>query len=117
MTKLLSTAALLLALASPALAETYNYACQVSLVYPNPERIYLHSAKIDTTKGTITWRGTVYKNAKTALTVYGEDCAKWCFGNRKIMLSTATQGVATLAVPQAAGRPDDEVFECDLVRK
>ena len=121
MLKTLTAAALALTmLVAPACAETYNYACKVSGVEPNPNNTYLYSAKIDTTKNTITWRGTVYKNAKRTFKVDGEECAKWCFGNNKIMLSTATQGVATLSVTLGTGRPGDdgapEEFDCDLVR-
>jgi hypothetical protein len=118
--KLLVTAVPLAAMNVSALAETYNYACQVSGVEPNPNNTYLYSAKVDTARNTITWRGTVYKNAKRMLTVDGEECAKWCFGNSKISLSTATQGVATLSVTLGTGRPGDdgapEEFDCEMVR-
>jgi hypothetical protein len=77
---------------------------------------------MDTTKKTITWRGTVYRNAKSlSRGIDGEDCPKYCFGNDRIVLSTATQGVATLSVAVGSGRPGDdgapEEFECDAVRK
>jgi hypothetical protein len=122
MRKLLLAALALAALAGSAYAETYNYACQVTGVEPNPNNTYLYSVKIDTAKNTITWRGTVYKNAKrSSKEIDGEECAKWCFGNSKIMLSTATQGVATLSVATGTGRPRDdgapEDFECETVRK
>src|SRR5262245_34559053 len=92
MLKTLTAAALALTmLVAPACAETYNYACKVSGVEPNPNNTYLYSAKIDTTKNTITWRDTVYKNDKRTFKVDGEECAKLCFGNNKIMLSTATR--------------------------
>jgi hypothetical protein len=123
MTKLLSIlaiAALSIAMLAPACAETYNYACKVSGVEPNPNNTYLYSAKIDTAKNNITWRDTVYKNAKRMLKVNGAECAKWCFGNNRIALSTATQGVATLSVSVGTGHPGDdgapEEFDCDLVR-
>jgi hypothetical protein len=115
------TAVALLAMIGSANAETYTYACQVTGVEPNPNNTYLYSAKMDTTKNTITWRGTVYKNAKRVFKIDGEECPKYCFGNSKIMLSTATQGVATLSVAVGTGRPGDdgapEEFECDVVRR
>jgi hypothetical protein len=107
--KILAIAAVLAATLTSAQAETYNYACQVTGAQPNPLNAYLYSAKIDTAKKTVTWRGTVYTNAKRLDTVNGWDCAKWCFGNDKIAISTATQGVATLVVGA-------EEFECDAVR-
>jgi hypothetical protein len=116
--KLLIALATTVALVAPANAEVYTYACQVTGVEPNPNNTYLYSAKMDTTKNTITWRGTVYKNAKQIFKIDGEDCPKYCFGNSKIMLSTATQGVATLSVAAGTGRPGDDwnEFDCDAVR-
>ena len=107
--KSLAIVAALVAMLTPAQAETYNYACQITGVQPNPANTYFYSAKIDTTKKTITWRGAVYTNAKRLDAINGEDCAKWCFGNDKIAISTATQGVATLTLGA-------EEFECDVVR-
>jgi hypothetical protein len=113
--KTLLTAVSLLAMIGSASAETYTYACQVTGVDPNPNNTYLYSAMIDTAKHTVTWRGLVFKNAKQLSRVFGQECAKWCFGNNEIALSTATQGVATLTV--ATGEDHEEEFECDMVRR
>jgi len=122
MIKTLLTTAALLAMVASASAETYTYACQVTGEQPNPNNTYLRSAVMDTTKKTITWRGVTYKNAKSASRdLDGEQCAKYCFGNDRIMISTATQGVATLSVIAGSGRLGEdalpEEFECDAVRK
>jgi hypothetical protein len=107
MLKTMTAATLALSvLVAPAYARTYNYACQVKNEKGDAT---LYSAKLDTIKKTITWRGTVYKNIKAT---YGEACeAKACFENEKIGLYTATQGAATLSV-----KPGNEEYDCDLVR-
>jgi hypothetical protein len=100
-------AGIALAMLSPALAETYTYACQVK----DGPLVHLYAAKFDASKHTLTWRGTVYKNVEQDL---GCD-AKACFsdGNKKITLSTATQGVASLSV--VSGADGVEEFNCDAV--
>src|SRR5262249_16712701 len=121
-TLLTTAAAALLAMVASASAETFTYACQVTGESPNPNNTYLRSAVVDTTKKTITWRGVTYRNTKiVSRDLYGEQCAKSCFGSDRILISTATQGIATLMVAVGSGHPGDdgapEEFECDAVRK
>jgi hypothetical protein len=116
MTKLLTIAAVSIALIAPAAAyaDTYTYACKVK--DEATSNVHLYSAKLDLGKHTITWRGHVYKNVKPVFTSGdGKDCGKECFGNSKdVSLDIATQGVATLSVIYPG---DDQVeqFDCDQV--
>jgi hypothetical protein len=107
--KTILLAAALIATALPASAATYTYACKVN----DGPKTHLHSAALDLTKHTITWRGKVYRNVKQF------NCeARACFGDgNRISLNTATQGVATLGVLSgtAPGADGIEEFECDLV--
>ena len=110
MTKtLLTAAALVVAITTSAVAKTYTYACQVK---DERDNVHLYAAKIDTKAGTLTWRGSVYRLGPVTV-----DCAKYCFQATRrdgatAILSTATQGVASL---QVSGRDDE--FDCDLLRK
>jgi hypothetical protein len=111
--KKLTLALALLALATPAYAEVYTYGCH------RPDDFKLYAAKLDFTKRTITWNGTVYQNMKRVMMeADGSDCAKACFRatSRKgiIVLSTATQGVASLTVVGNDSTGDEA--ECDLIR-
>jgi hypothetical protein len=110
--KLLLTGVCLLALCGHGYAETYTYACQVQ---DNAGNTHLYRANLDTGNHTITWRGSVYRNVKQVVA----DCAKACFGNGRVLLSTATQGVASLSVlvGTAPGGDGVEEFDCDLVHK
>jgi hypothetical protein len=95
-------------------AETFTYACKV-----DPDgRSYLQAVKIDTTKKTLTWRGSVYGNLKPNL-----NCAKMGFDAvRKdgagATLCIATQGVADLQILVGTAPLGDgiEQLECDQVR-
>jgi hypothetical protein len=114
MKRLAIIAALILGITAPALAETYNYACH------EQDDGHLYAAKLDTGNRTLTWRGSVYKNVRDISGANVNECAKECFGdNNRIILRTATQGVATLQVLAGTGPGDDgmEEFECDLVRQ
>jgi hypothetical protein len=107
----LTAAALLVSTAAHA-GEVYNYACH------RPDDFKLYAAKLDLTNKTITWNGSVYRNLKS-LTY---DCAKACFQatnrNGMVVLSTATQGVASLTVSGGGpGSDGEEELECDVVRK
>ena len=110
MTKtLLTAAALIVAITTSAVAKTYTYACQVK---DERDNVHLYAAKIDTKAGTLTWRGSVYRLGPVTV-----DCAKYCFQATRrdgatAILSTATQGVASL---QVSGRDDE--FDCDLLQK
>jgi hypothetical protein len=113
--KPLALAAVLIA--SPAMADTYTYACH------ERDSAHLYAAKIDSNKKTLTWRGSVYRNLK--LVGGGDvDCAKDAYQATRrdgatAALCTATQGVATLQVlvGSAPGGDGVEELECDLVRE
>lgn len=102
---LILAAALAAGIASPALAETRNYACH------QQDDAHLYAAKLDTRNKTLTWRGSVYRNLKEV----AADCPnKECFfatgrDGARAELRTATDGVAYLQ----AGL---EEADCDLVR-
>jgi hypothetical protein len=103
-----TTLAALAALMVPALAETYNYACQVKNEQTN-NNTYLYSVLINTKAGTLTWRGSVYRLGPVT-----RECAKYCFQATRrdgatAFLDTATQGVATLEV-------GSNEYDCDMVR-
>jgi hypothetical protein len=114
MKKLISATVVAIVVVLSAHAETYIYACH----YQDDSKLY--SAKLDTAKKTITWRGSVYGNLKQVTT----DCAKECFQATRrdgatAVLSTATQGVASLTamVGTAPGNDRVDEVECDLVRQ
>ena len=115
MKTLLTAAALVVAITTSAVAETYNYACQVK---DERDNVHLYAAKIDTKARTLTWRGTVFANLKG-----GDDCgAKYCFEATRrdltVTVHTATQGAATLQVIGTKTGSDGilEDADCDLVR-
>jgi hypothetical protein len=121
MTKTILTATAIAFLATSALAETYNYACQVDNTPPN-NGVHLYALKIDTKAKTLTWQGKTFKNLKTSDTAGWkvEDCAKYCFeatsSNGAIaFVSTATQGVASLSIEYKKG-PGGIEFDCEMVR-
>jgi hypothetical protein len=96
---------------TPAYAGTVNYACH------GDEALPLYSAKLDLGKHTLTWRGKTYRNIKR---IYNNtECSKDCFENDRVRLTTATDGIATLAITFGTGPGDDgaEFFECDVVRE
>jgi hypothetical protein len=116
MKTLLTAAALVVAITTSAVAETYNYACKID----SNGNTHLYAAKIDTKARTLTWRGSVFQNLKAS---GGDDCAaKYCFEATRrdltVTVNTATQGAATLQV--VGTKPGDdgilEDVECDLVR-
>jgi hypothetical protein len=124
MTKTLLAAALAL-LATSAVAETYNYACQVDGTPPN-NGVHLYALKIDTKAKTLTWQDRTFKNLKwtgNGLKPDAEACAKYCFeatrqdqtGIARAFVSTATQGVASLSIDYVKG-PGGAEFECEMVR-
>jgi hypothetical protein len=108
MKKMLLAGCAVLALCGQGYAETYTYACQVREAATG--NTHLYSAVLDLSKHTITWRGKVYRNVKEDVSGNPDTCAKECFGNAAVRLSTATQGVADLSV----GGND---FDCDLLRQ
>jgi hypothetical protein len=94
----------------------YTYACH------RPDDFKLYTAKVDTTKKTITWDGVTYRNLKqVTVEADGSECPKVCFRAKArsgdLSLNTATQGVATLSVTYGKPGSDgvDEA-ECDLLR-
>ena len=108
MKNILLAGCVMLALCGQGYAEIFTYACRVRSE-PNND-FHLYSAILNTSKNTITWRGTVYRNVKPIGQDNVNECAKECFGNGKVRLNTATQGVADLSVGK-------DTFDCDLVRK
>jgi hypothetical protein len=109
----LAVGAMLALLVSNTQAATFVYACK----YQDDSKLY--SAKLDMTKHTLTWRGSVYSNVKNLSGhVSTDECARDCYrGTRSdggtAVLNVATQGVADLTVsvePNAA-------IDCDLVRQ
>jgi hypothetical protein len=118
MKRTIIAAALVLGIASPAAADVFTYAC-----HDDVNEHELHAATLDTGKHTLTWRGLVYKNVRNVTASLTTDqCAKECFSNKPsdkivsdtgpayVVLSTATQGWATLDVQGMAA------FDCNLVR-
>jgi hypothetical protein len=109
------------ALTAPAAhAKVYNYACKVEGEQGIPQ---VYSAKIDTVKRTITWRGSVFKNLKEfADDGTGEDCAKYCFratsrNGDVAFVETATQGGASLTITSGGPGTDGiDGFDCDIIR-
>ena len=115
----LAVGAMLALLVSNAQAATFVYTCH----YQDDSKLY--SAKLDTTKKTLTWRGSVCENLKDVTAQQGVDeCAKQCFqavrrDGATAALSTATQGVAslTVGVGKAPGNDGVDEVDCDLVRQ
>jgi hypothetical protein len=110
MRKLLMITAAAVCIAAPASAETFNYACHVKDDY------HLFAAKVDTTKNTLTWKGSVYKNL-----VANHDCARMGWRatgkNARALLCVATQGVADLTINYGGPGTDGvEELDCDQVR-
>ena len=118
MKRLAIIAAALLITISGAHARTLLYACRYG-----GDDSKLYSAKLDLSKKTITWQGSIYNNLKEISgSVSTDDCAKQCFVAKRrdgapARLDTATQGVASLTV--LVGKTSDkvEVLDCDLVRE
>jgi hypothetical protein len=109
----IAAAVALVTAAAPAYAEVYTYGCRAQ------DDFKLYTARLDTFKKTITWRGSVFTNLKT-ITNTG-DCAKACFEatnrNGVARLDTATQGVASLTVTSGGPGTDGvEEVECDIIR-
>jgi len=106
----------MMALLSSAQATTFVYGCR------SQDDSKLYSAKLDTAKHTLTWRGSVYENLKDITAEVGLDfCAKQCFrASRRdgaiAVLDTATQGVATLTTSEKNQEGGTE-FDCDLLRQ
>jgi hypothetical protein len=113
MKRLFIAAVAALAMAVPAHAEIYTYACHSS----NDFKLYV--AKLDTRKKTITWKGSIYKNMTI---VYGTAsgvaprCAFHATSrNGTADLRTATQGVASLTIAGGGPGINGAEAECDLV--
>jgi len=104
MTRLLTTVAALF-LTTAAHAGTYTYMCQVDdKSYPvTVTTPYERNGGLG--GGTITWRGTTFRNVK-----WEDDCKAKFVATRNgvtIELCAATQGVADLTV-------DGETFDCQM---
>jgi len=106
----------MLALLSSAQATTFVYGCR----YEDDSKLY--SAKLDTTKHTLTWRGSVYEKLKDITAESGLDlCAKQCFRATRrdgaiALFDIATQGVASLTTLEKNQEGGTE-FDCDLLRQ
>jgi hypothetical protein len=112
LSELLAAAAVLLTATTIAHARVYNYGCQTTDVRGNTR---LYTAKLDTSKRTITWRGRMYKNLKELDSCKAEFEATASNGDT-VHLCTATQGVADLTVN--FGQPGDdgvEEVECNII--
>jgi len=114
--KKLIAAAMIVISTTAAHAKVYNYACKDS----ESERLY--SAKIDTAKHTITWRGKTFSSLREfADDGSGRDCAKYCFratsSNGDVaFVETATQGGASLTITSGGPGTDGiDEFDCDMV--
>ena len=105
MRKLLLAAAALAALSGTANARTYTYMCRVgSKSYP-VKVTTPNEAKGSFSGGTITWRGTAFKNVEAS-----DDCKVKFVAERNgvtIELCTATQGAADLTV-------GSDTFDCQM---
>jgi hypothetical protein len=117
MKKLIVVAALAV-LATPALADTYTYACKINdeTTHGND---WLFAAKLDFGNHTLTWGSTVYRNLKQVT----DNCAKDCYEatDKKTKfwarLDMATQGAASLTIAGGTSGADGMIsYDCDLVR-
>lgn len=99
--KILKAVALVSAITSPALADSYTYMCRV----PRDHNSY--PVTVDEDNGTLTWRGAVFRNLKQV-----EGCrVKYQATSDGVTaeLCTATQGVADLTIGKAS-------FDCQMTR-
>jgi hypothetical protein len=109
--KLIIAGMLLASVCSPALAETFNYACHLRDDY------HLFAVKIDTTARTLIAKGRVFRNLVT-----NRDCAKtgWTatIKGGAAMFCAATQGVGDLTITSGTPGADGvDEYDCDLVRQ
>ena len=101
MKRIITRAALVVAITSPAFADTFTYMCRV-----RDQKSY--PVTVNVASGTLTWRGAVSRNLKQV----SGDCRYTYRATRNGVtaeLCTATQAVGDLTIGKAS-------FECQMAR-